>query len=141
MHSRRYNNDADSLVKLTLMLEVRLQELSSRLQHRMNITIERNSDVLDDIELSVPRDLTIWSLDKGFAKLRYLTAALDRIAAGDYAERGVRHRSQPLHVDLLIAPQAVAEPNESREAGVLRKDGHSGWCLNEASVHMECTRT
>jgi hypothetical protein len=72
------------LAKLKVLLDVRLKELSNRFRNRENIAVERTPDVLDDVELSVGRDLTIWSLDKGFAQLRYVTAALDRIADGNY---------------------------------------------------------
>lgn len=63
------------LVNLTLMLELRLEELSSGLRNRENIIVERTPDVLDDTELSVERAFTIWSLDKGFAQLRYLISS------------------------------------------------------------------
>ena len=82
-------------VTLTLMLEVRLQELSSRLRNCENITVERAPDVLDDVDLSVARDLTIWSLDKGFAQLRYVTAALDRVLS-------VRLRKRPGRQDVFV---------------------------------------
>ncbi len=72
------------LAKLKLLLDVRLKALSSRLRNRENIAVERTPDVLDDVELSVELDLIIWSLDKGFAQLRYVTAALDRVAADTY---------------------------------------------------------
>jgi DnaK suppressor protein len=116
------------LVKLTLVLEVRLEELSSRLRNRENITVERTPDVLDDTELSVERDLTIWSLDKGFAQLRYVTAALDRIAAGRYGfclrcdeEINMKRLTAMPHASFCIKCQVVAEHDGSREAGVSKK--------------------
>lgn len=116
------------LVELTLMLEVRLEELSSRLRNRENITVERTPDVLDDIELSVERDLTIWSLDKGFAQLRYVTAALDRVAAGTYGwclrcdeEINMKRLTAVPHTSFCIKCQEVAEHDESRDGGVLKK--------------------
>ena len=116
------------LVKLTLMLEVRLEDLSNRLRNRENITVERTPNVLDDIELSVERDLTILSLDKGFAQLRHVTAALDRIAAGIYGcclrcneEINMKRLIAMPHASFCIKCQEVAEHDESREGGVLKK--------------------
>jgi DnaK suppressor protein len=116
------------LVKLTLMLEVRLEELSNRLRNHENITVERTPDVLDDIELSVERDLTILSLDKGFAQLRHVTAALDRIAAGTYGcclrcdeEVNMKRLTAMPHASFCIKCQEVAEHDESREGDVLKK--------------------
>ncbi len=116
------------LVKLKLLLDVRFTELSGRLRNRANIAVERTPDVLDDVELSVERDLTIWSLDKGFAQLRYVKAALDRIAAGTYGcclrcdeDINMKRLTAVPHASFCIQCQEVAEHNESREAGVSKK--------------------
>ncbi len=116
------------LGKLKLMLDVRLRELSSRLRNRENIAVERTSDVLDDVELSVKRDITIWSLDKGFAQLRYVTAALDRVAAGTYGwclrcdeEINMKRLTAMPQASLCVKCQEVAEHNDTRDGGVLKK--------------------
>jgi len=116
------------LVKLTLMLEVRLEELSSRLRNRENITVERTPDVLDDTDLSVERDLTIWRLDKGFAQLRFVTAALDRIAAGRYGfclrcddEINMKRLTAMPHASFCIKCQEVAEHDELGAMAVSKK--------------------
>ncbi len=116
------------LVKLKLILDVRLKELSRRLRNRENIAVERTPDVLDGIDLSVERDITIWSLDKGFTELRYVTAALDRVAAGTYGcclrcdeEINMRRLTAMPQASLCIKCQEVAEHDESREAGVSKK--------------------
>jgi DnaK suppressor protein len=66
------------------MLEAHLRDLSSRLRNRENIAVERTPDVVDNVELAGERDLAIWSLDKRFEQLRFVEAALDRIAGGTY---------------------------------------------------------
>ncbi len=116
------------LAKLKLLLDVRLKALSSRLRNREHIAVERTPDVLDDVELSVERDLTIWSLDKGFAQLRYVTAALNRIAAGNYGcclrcdeEINMKRLTAVPHASFCIKCQEVAEHDESREARVSKK--------------------
>jgi DnaK suppressor protein len=103
------------------MLELRLEELSSRLRNRENITVERTPDVLDDIELSVERDLAIWSLDRGFAQLRYVTAALDRIADGTYGrclrcdeEINMKRLTAVPYASFCIKCQEDADHRESR---------------------------
>ncbi len=116
------------LEKLKLMLDVRLKELSSRLRNRENIAVERTSDVLDDVDLSAERDITIWSLDKGFAQLRHVTAALDRVAAGTYGwclrcdeQINVKRLTAMPQASLCVKCQEVAEHDESRNGGVLKK--------------------
>ena len=116
------------LGKLKLMLDVRFKELSSRLQNRENIAVERTPDVLDDVDLSVERDLTIWSLDMGVAQLRYVTAALDRVAAGTYGcclrcdeEINMKRLTAMPHASFCIKCQEVVERDEPREGGVLKK--------------------
>ncbi len=116
------------LGKLKLMLDVRFTELSSRLRNRENIAVERAADVLDVGELSMERDITTWSLDKGFAQLRYVTAALNRVAAGTYGwclrcdeEINLKRLNAMPHASFCIKCQEVAEHNNSNEAGVSKK--------------------
>ena len=116
------------LGKLKLMLDVRFTDLSSRLRNRENIAVERAADVLDDVELSVERDITTWSPDKGFAQLRYVTAALNRVAAGTYGwclrceeEINMKRLTAMPQASLCIKCQEVAEHNGSNEAGVSQK--------------------
>ena len=70
------------LGRLKLKLETRLKELSSSLRNRENIAVERTPDALDEVELAGERDLAISSLDKCFAQVRLVEAALARIAGG-----------------------------------------------------------
>jgi len=116
------------LVKLTLMLETRLEELSSRSRYRENIASEKTPDVLDDIELAVERDLAIWNLDKRFAQLRYVTAALDRVADGTYGcclrcdeEIGMKRLAALPHALFCLTCQESAEHSESKEPGDLKE--------------------
>ena len=116
------------LVKLTLMLEAQLEELSRRLRTREDISVERTPDVLDEIEPSVERDLAIWSLDKRFAQLRYLTAALDRVADGTYRccircdeEISLKRLAALPHALFCITCQESAEHGESKEPGVSKE--------------------
>lgn len=116
------------LVKLTLMLEARLEELSCRLRTLEDISVERTPDVLDEVELSVERDLAIGSLDKRFAQLRYVTAALDRVADGSYGrclrcdeEIGIKRLAALPHALFCITCQESAEHDESTEPGVLKE--------------------
>ena len=110
------------------MLEARLEELSRRLRTREDISVEKTPDVLNEIELSVERDLAIWSLDKRFAQLRYVTAALDRIADGTYGscircdeEIGVKRLAALPHALFCITCQESTEHSESEEPGVLKE--------------------
>jgi DnaK suppressor protein len=107
------------------MLETRRQELSNTLGKHQNIAIERTSDAVDDVELASERDLAMWTLEKHFAQLRFVEAALDRIAAGTYGcclqcdeEIGMRRLTALPHAVFCISCQESAEQSESQEPEV-----------------------
>jgi DnaK suppressor protein len=116
------------LTKLTSMLKDRFEELSRRVRNRESIAIEKTPDVMDDIELSVERDLTVWSLDKGSAQLRYVRAALDRVAEGEYGvclhcdeEINMKRLTAMPHASFCIKCQELAERDELSETGFSRE--------------------
>jgi len=110
------------LVKLTLMLETRLEELTSCSPYRENIAIKKTPD---DPEISVERDLAIWSLDTRFSQIRYVTAALDRIADGTYGccdeEIGIKRLASLPDALFCITCQESAEHGESKEPRVWKE--------------------
>jgi DnaK suppressor protein len=116
------------LGKLKLQLETCLKELSRRLRNRENIVVERTPDALDDVELTGERDLAIWSLDKCFAQLRFVEAALARMTDGTYGwclrcdeEITMKRLTALPHASCCIKCQERAEHGESREPGILKE--------------------
>ncbi|MEO8052963.1 MAG: TraR/DksA family transcriptional regulator [Acidobacteriota bacterium] len=116
------------LGRLRFKLETRLKELWSSLRNRENVAVERTPDVLDDVELAWERDLAIWSLDKRFAQVRFVEAALDRIADGTYGcclecdeEITMKRLTALPHASLCIACQERAEFGELRKSAVLKE--------------------
>jgi DnaK suppressor protein len=103
------------------ILETRLRELSNTLGRRQNIVIERAPDAVDDLELAGERNLAMRSLEKRFAQLRFVEAALDRIAAGTYGcclqcdeEIGMKRLTALPHAVFCISCQESAEHSESQ---------------------------
>ena len=116
------------LGRLKLKLETRLKELSSSLRNRENIAVERTPDALDEVELAGERDLAISSLDKCFAQVRLVEAALARIAGRNYGcclrcdeEVTMKRLTALPHASRCITCQERAEHGESREPGVLKE--------------------
>ena len=98
------------------------------MRNREYICVEKIPDEPDNIELPVERDLAIWSLDKRFAQLRYVTAALDRIADGTYGcclrcdeEIGIKRFAALPHALFCITCQESTEHGESKKPGVLKE--------------------
>ena len=116
------------LGRLKLKLETRLKELSSNLRNRENIAVERTPDALDEVELAGERDLAISSLDKCFAQIRLVEAALARIADGTYGcclrcddEITMKRLTALPHASRCLTCEERAERGESREPGVLKE--------------------
>ncbi len=114
--------------KFKFALETRLKELSGTPRNRETITVERTSDVLDEVELAGERDLAIWGLDRWFAQLRLVEAALDRIAERTYGrclrcdeEISVRRLTALPHALFCITCQEAADHSESRESGITKE--------------------
>src|SRR5665213_2533004 len=108
------------------MLETRLEELTSCSPYRENIAIKKTPD---DPEISVERDLAIWSLDTRFSQIRYVTAALDRIADGTYGcclrcdeEIGIKRLASLPYTLFCITCQESAEHGR-RVSTTLRYSG------------------
>jgi len=74
-------------------------ELSTGLQSRDGITIERSADALDEVQLARERDLAIRNLDRESILLHDVKSALRRIADGSY---GIC-----LHCDEEIKPKRL----------------------------------
>jgi DnaK suppressor protein len=116
---------ATQRARLKVTLATRLRELQSSLQHRDDIAVERTPDVLDGIELAGERGLAIWSLNKYFAELRLVEAALDRVANGTYGrclrcdeEISINRLTALPHASLCITCQEDADDGKSRESEV-----------------------
>jgi RNA polymerase-binding transcription factor DksA len=128
---RRLRTGGDTTVtatqraRLKVTLATRLRELRSSLQNRGDIAVERTPDVLDGIELAGERGLAIWSLNKYFAELRLVEAALDRVAHGTYGsclrcdeEISINRLTALPHASLCITCQEDADDRKSRESEV-----------------------
>jgi DnaK suppressor protein len=116
---------ATQRARLKVTLTTRLRELRSSLQNRGDIAVERIPDVLDGIELAGEQGLTIWSLNKYFAELRLVEAALDRVAHGTYGnclrcdeEISIKRLTALPHASLCITCQEDADDRKSRESEV-----------------------
>ncbi len=66
------------------ILEVKRAEISGALRRRDGIAIEKSADQMDEIQYASERDLAIQNVDRDFALLRQLQAALRRIADGAF---------------------------------------------------------
>ena len=118
------------------MLETRWQELSNTLGKRQNIAVERAPDALDDLEHAGERNLAMWSLEKHFAQLRFVEAALDRIAAGTYGcclqcdeEIGMKRMTAPHAVFLHHVPGKCGAERITMARRLEGTGRHSDWHL------------
>jgi DnaK suppressor protein len=67
-----------------VILRARLQELAASDQDRVSIAVERSTDLADELERSVARDMALNNLARRFSEIRLVEAALDRITDGTY---------------------------------------------------------
>jgi RNA polymerase-binding transcription factor DksA len=92
-----------------------LKELRT-LRSQQNIAVERTPDPLDDVMLASARDLAIWNLDKCFAQVRLVNAALERISDGSYdcclqcdGEMGIKRLTALPHAIYCVGCQEQVE--------------------------------
>jgi DnaK suppressor protein len=74
----------DEAKKYRGMLEAKQLELAAVLRKRQDITIEKASDAMDQVQLASERDLAVSNLDRESNLLRSVRGALARITAGSY---------------------------------------------------------
>ena len=126
------------LGRLKLKLETRLKELSSSLRNRENIAVERTPDALDEVELAGERDLAISSLDKCFAQIRLVEAALAAAVergAGQHPEQhgeAEEHQRPPgaqlaEQLDYVPMPENVVKLVEQSWQQIKGSDGKPVW--------------
>ena len=76
--------DTNYIKKVKIMLESRRAVLSQRVHNRNAIAVENTADVMDEVRLAEERDLATRILERDFADIRLVEAALTRISNGSY---------------------------------------------------------
>jgi mannose-1-phosphate guanylyltransferase/RNA polymerase-binding transcription factor DksA len=71
-------------IRLKIILESRLEKLSGDVRNRDRIAIERAADTIDEVQFAEERDLAMRILDRDFAEIRLVKAALASIKDGTY---------------------------------------------------------
>lgn len=72
------------MVEFQQILENKRTELAQVLQTRDGIAIEKSADPMDEIQYASERDLAIGNVDREYALLRQVQAALRRIQDGAF---------------------------------------------------------
>jgi DnaK suppressor protein len=72
------------LSKFKATLEKKQEEIEVVTRNREGIAIEKSPDAIDEVQNMAERELAIRNLDREFALLRQVRAALTRIAEGSY---------------------------------------------------------
>src|SRR6476646_754752 len=70
--------------RLRAILESQRDALSRRLHSRNAIAVEKAADIMDEVGLAEERDLATRILERDFADIRLVEAALTRIKKGTY---------------------------------------------------------
>jgi DnaK suppressor protein len=76
--------DTGHIKKVRAILEGQRDALSRRLRSRNAIAVEKATDIMDEVELAEERDLATRILERDFADIRLVEAALNRIKKGTY---------------------------------------------------------
>lgn len=76
--------ETSNIKKVRIVLESRRDALSSRVHNRNAIAVEKTADTMDEVRLSEERDLATRLLERDFADIRLVDAALTRINNGTY---------------------------------------------------------
>jgi DnaK suppressor protein len=76
--------DTGHIKKVRAILEVQRDALSRRLHSRNAIAVEKAADTMDEVRLAEERDLATRLLERDFADIRLVDAALTRIKNGTY---------------------------------------------------------
>jgi DnaK suppressor protein len=76
--------DTSQTKKLGIILESRRDALSKSVHNRNSIAVENTADTMDEVRLAEERDLATRLLERDFAEIRLVDAALTRIKKGTY---------------------------------------------------------
>ncbi len=76
--------DTGHIKRVRAMLESQRDALSRRLHSRNAIAVEKAADTMDEVGLAEERDLATRILERDFADIRLVEAALTRIKNGTY---------------------------------------------------------
>jgi DnaK suppressor protein len=76
--------ETSHIKKVRILLESRHDVLSKRVHDRNAIAIENTADTMDEVRLAEERDLATRLLERDFADIRLVDAALSRIKNGTY---------------------------------------------------------
>jgi len=76
--------DKSHINKVRIILESQRDALSKRLHSRNAIAVEKAADTMDEVGLAEERDLATRLLERDFAHIRLVEAALIRIKNGTY---------------------------------------------------------
>jgi len=76
--------DTGHIKKVRAILEGQRDALSRRLHSRNAIAVEKAADMMDEVGLAEERDLATRILERDFADIRLVEAALTRIKKGTY---------------------------------------------------------
>ena|SRR5689334_17644627 len=76
--------DTGHIKKVRAILEGQRDALSRRVHSRNAIAVEKAADTMDEVGLAEERDLATRLLERDFADIRLMEAALARIKSGTY---------------------------------------------------------
>jgi DnaK suppressor protein len=76
--------DTSRIKNVRILLESRRDALSKRVHNRNAIAVENTADTMDEVRLAEERDLATRLLERDFADIRLVDAALARIKNGTY---------------------------------------------------------
>jgi DnaK suppressor protein len=76
--------DPSRIGKVRVVLESQRDVLSKRVHNRNAIAVENTADTMDEVRLAEERDLATRLLERDFADIRLVEAALTRIKNGTY---------------------------------------------------------
>lgn len=117
--------ETSHIKKVKTLLESRYDVLSKRVHNRNAIAVEKAADTMDEVELAEERDLATRLLERDFADIRLVEAALARIKHGTYGLclrcdetiSSNRLRVMP-HAAFCVNCQEAAERDGAHEVGV-----------------------
>jgi DnaK suppressor protein len=117
--------ETSHIKKVLILLESRHDVLSKRVHNRNAIAVENTADTMDEVRLAEERDLATRLLEREFADIRLVEAALTRIKNGTYGlclrcdETISLNRLHVLpHAAFCVNCQEAAERDGAREVSV-----------------------
>ena len=117
--------ETSHIKKVRIVLESRRAALSRRVDNRNAIAVENTPDTMDEVRLAEERDLATRLLERDFADIRLVDAALTRIKNGTYGLclrcdetiSSNRLRVMP-HAAFCVNCQEAVERDEAHEVSV-----------------------